>query len=322
VSLPEVVTVGEAMVLLYSADASTPLGKVRQLTMDVGGADSNFAIAMTRLGFRAGWVSRVGASPLGEVVVRTIADEGVDVSQVASDQDHPTGVYFKYHVGEHETRVIYYRSASAASRLQPEDLDPGYFAQARLLHLNGMTCALGEGCERTVREALRLAKTVGAVASLDLNLRLQLWSVDAARRSIISLLPQVNVLFGTEDEFRILFDRPSLREALQAASRLGPETVVAKCGERGAAALVSETLILHGGFSPPDFVDSVGAGDGFNAGFMAARLRGMTPGEALRLGNLVGAAAVAVPGDFQGYPTWSELETMASTWPEKAAAVG
>ena len=97
-SLPEVVTVGEAMVLLYSADGSTPLGKVRQLTMDVGGADSNFAIAMTRLGFSAGWVSRVGAGPLGEFVVQTIADEGVDVSRVASDRDHPTGVYFKYHV--------------------------------------------------------------------------------------------------------------------------------------------------------------------------------------------------------------------------------
>jgi 2-dehydro-3-deoxygluconokinase len=322
VSPPEVVTVGEAMVLLYSADGSTPLEKGGQLTMDVGGADSNFAIAMTRLGFRAGWVSRVGADPLGEFVLRTIADEGVEVSRVASDRDHPTGVYFKYHVANNETRVIYYRSASAASRLRPEDLDPEYFAQARLLHLNGMTCALGEGCERTVREALRLAKTVGAAASLDLNLRLQLWNVDAARRAIISLLPQVSVLFGTEDEFQILFDRPSLPEALQAASRLGPETVVAKCGERGAAALVSGSFIVHGGFSPPDFVDSVGAGDGFNAGFMASRLRGMTPGEALRFGNLVGAAAVAVPGDFQGYPTWPELQTMATSWPEKAAAVG
>jgi 2-dehydro-3-deoxygluconokinase len=322
VSLPEVVTVGEAMVLLYPADGSAPLGKVRQLTMDVGGADSNFAIAMTRLGFSAGWVSRVGAGPLGEFVVQTIADEGVDVSRVASDRDHPTGVYFKYHVGDHETRVIYYRSASAASYLRPEDLDPGYFAKARLLHLNGMTCALGESCERTVREALRLAKKAGAVASLDLNLRLQLWNVDAARRAILPLLPQATVLFGTEDEFRILFDRPSLPDALRAASRLGPETVVAKCGERGAAALVSGTLISHGGFSPPDFVDSVGAGDGFNAGFMASLLRGLTPGEALRFANLIGAAAVAVPGDFQGYPTWSELDELASTWPEKAATLG
>jgi len=216
--------------------------------VEVAGADSNFAIAMTRLGFEAGWISRVGADPLGERVLKTISREGVDTSQVVLDPDHPTGIYIKYHEsspspaptshpaggqgGGSGSRVIYYRRGSAASHLRPDDLNRDYFANIRVLQLSGMTCALSRTCEETVRRAIELAQERRARICFDLNLRLQLWSLAKARQVIGSLLPAVSVLFGSEEEYTQFFDKPSVVDALIEAHGLGPQTVVAAKNRR------------------------------------------------------------------------------------------
>ena len=314
------VTIGETMILMYSADPEVPLSRAGDLRMAVAGADTNFGIAMTRLGHRVGWISRVGTDPLGDRVVASVASQGLDVSQVKRDRLRPTGLYFKYRTAAGEARVLYYRRRSAASRLCPEDVDPEYFAAARLLHLNGMTLALSKSCRDAVSRAIELAVVRGARISLDLNLRLQLWSIGAARRAILPLLPRVSVLFGTAEEFLVFFGAATTQDALQAAAACGPRIVVAKRGPRGALARVRGRWILHPGFVPPRVLDEVGAGDGFNAGFLSALMRGQSAASALRRGNLVGAAAVTVRGDSEAYPTEAELEGLAGQWPEQEPA--
>ena len=81
----EIVTIGETMILLYGEDTTAPLRFGEPLMLDFAGADSNFAIAMSRLGYRAAWISRLGDEPLGELVLNAIAREGVDVSRVIRD---------------------------------------------------------------------------------------------------------------------------------------------------------------------------------------------------------------------------------------------
>lgn len=109
-------------------------------------------------------------------------------------------------------------------------------------------------------------------------------------------------------------------EALRAAVRLGPRIVVAKMGPDGAVAYVDGSRFAHAGYRSPMVVDLVGAGDGFNAGFLASYLRGLPPDECLRRANLVGASAVAMPGDFQGYPTLENMERFLESWPERSSA--
>ena len=319
------ITLGESMILLYPRNVDASLSETEELVVEVAGADSNFAIAMARLGFQAGWISRVGADPLGERVVKTISREGVDTSQVVVDPDHPTGLYIKYHEPSSApadegrsggSRVLYYRRGSAASHLRPDDLNQDYFANIQVLQLSGMTCALSRSCEETMRRAIELARERGARVCFDLNLRLQLWSLAAARQVIGSLLPAVSVLFGSDEEFTQFFDKPSVVEALIEAHGLGPQTVVAHLGERGAVALVGGRMVSHPGYRPPKIVDVVGAGDGFNAGFVAAVVRDMGPQEALAIANQVGAAAVTTPGDFQGYPSWDDIGR-GPAWPER-----
>ena len=187
-----------------------------------------------------------------------------------------------------------------------------------MLHLNGVTCALSPSCAATVVRAVALANRHNVSVSLDLNLRLQLWNIDRARTALIPLLSDVDLVLGTEEELLALSGRAALEEALTVIAEHGPRVVVAKRGPRGAVALAEGKRIEHPGFVPPVVVDEVGAGDGFAAGFVSAYLRGAPVEQALRHGNLVGAAAVTVADDVSGYPTETQLEAWLNAWPTGA----
>ncbi len=316
----EIVTIGETMVLLYGEDTTAPLRLGERLMLDFAGADSNFAIAMSRLGYRSAWISRLGDEPLGELALNAIAREGVDVSGVILDPTRNTGLYLKHHDATGVTRIQYYRRGSAASNLQPDDLSPDHFRDARLVHLNGMTFALSESCAATMRRAVELGRNCDAMISLDLNLRLQLWSIESAREALGPVIQKTSAIFGTEEEFLDYFGVSDIDEALGAAVALGPRIAVAKMGPDGAVALIEGLRFAHGGYRSPAVVDVVGAGDGFDAGFLASYLRGLSPYECLRRANLCGACAVATPGDFQGYPTLDEMERLLESWQERGRA--
>ncbi|HVD47917.1 MAG TPA: sugar kinase [Candidatus Limnocylindria bacterium] len=316
----DIVTIGETMILLYGEDTPAPIRLGERLCLDFGGADSNFAIAMSRLGYRSAWISRLGEEPLGELVLNGIAREGVDVSCVIRDPTRNTGLYLKHHDATGVKRIQYYRRGSAASNLQPDDLNPEAFRDARLVHLNGMTFALSESCVSTMRRALDLGVSRGAMISLDLNLRLQLWDIESARKALQPIIEKTSTIFGTEEEFLVYFGESDIDGALEAAVRLGPRIAVAKMGPDGAVALVDGLRLTHAGYRSPAVVDVVGAGDGFNAGFLASYLRGLSPYECLRRANLVGACAVAVAGDYQGYPTLYEMERLLESWQERRPA--
>lgn len=314
-----VVTIGETMVLLHPLDQESTISRTRQVGVSVAGADSNFAIAMTRLGWPAIWLSAVSEDPLGDFVVETIRGEGVDVSRVRRDPSHPTGVFFKFR-NAGQTSVVYYRRGSAASHLQPEWLTPELFKAAPLLHLNGVTCALSQSCAATAGRAAELARQASVPVSFDLNLRLPLWDLEQARRTIRPIVAEVDFLLGTEEELLAFADRDSVDEACKIIASLGPKVVVVKRGPLGAIAVVDGETTEHPGFIPPVVVDEVGAGDGFDAGFMSAMLRGGGTEDALRYGNLVGAAAVTVADDTSGYPTTEQAEVWLESWPVRPTA--
>src|SRR5438132_1141386 len=144
IAIADVLSDVNAAAGLQPVDAG-PLSASRRLAVSVAGADSNFAIAMTRLGWPAIWLSAVSQDQLGDLVVEMIGAAGVDVSRVRRDPDHPTGVLVKFRE-DGQTRVVYYRRGSAASAFDPDWLDPSLFETAALLHVNGVTCALSPSC--------------------------------------------------------------------------------------------------------------------------------------------------------------------------------
>lgn len=302
---PEVVTLGEIMVLFWPTGGES-LEAATRYERSFGGAEANLSIALARLGHRTRWISRLGDDAFGRYVRATLEREGVEV-RAPVDPAAPTAVFFKERVTQGPRRVVYYRRGSAASRLGPDDLVADQLVGARALHLTGITPALSPSCAAAVDRAITLGRASGLLVCFDPNVRPQLWpSAAACREALCTLLARCDlVLLGHEDA-EVLFPGLGEEEVVRAIRAMGPRGVVLKLGERGALGLRDETWARVAAVSV-EVVDTVGAGDGFDAGFIAGWLRGLSLAESLSLGAMVGAAAVAVAGDWEGYPTAAAL---------------
>jgi 2-dehydro-3-deoxygluconokinase len=300
----DVITVGETMVLGIPPRP----GRLRHaggLELKIGGAESNLAVALSRLGLSAGWAGYLGDDEPGQLVLDRIRAEGVDTSRVRRIKEHPTGLYLREQVGA-DVRVYYYRQGSAASTMQRDAFDAVYLSGATFVHLTGITPALSEDCRAFVLWAAREARASGARVSFDVNYRSKLWGTQQAREFVEEILPDVYLLFAGDEEARALWGRDD--EALvRELARNGPEEVVLKTGSTGSLALVNSEVLEHPAFTVAE-VDPVGAGDAFAAGYLAGHLWDLPAEERLRTANAMGALSVATLGDYEGLPDRDELQ--------------
>jgi len=298
----EVITAGETMVL----GVPPRPGRLRHATgleLKIGGAESNLAIALSRLGLSAGWASYLSDDEMGQLVLDRVRAEGVDTSRVARVKDHPTGLYLREQVGM-DVRVYYYRRGSAASTMRPEAFDQDYLSGAKFLHLTGITPALSESCRALVLWAVREA---GARVSFDVNYRSKLWGTGMAMEFIEEILPDVYLLFVGDEEARAIWGRDDEALVRELAAK-GPEEVVLKRGKAGSLALAEGEVLEHPSFDAAE-VDPVGAGDAFAAGYLAGHVWDLPAEERLRVANAMGAMSVATLGDYEGLPDSDELRT-------------
>jgi 2-dehydro-3-deoxygluconokinase len=322
--MPEVVTLGECMVSLVAA-CRGPLAESGSFLRTVAGAEANLAVALARLGHSAGYIGRLGDDAFGTVIRRRLRSEGVDVTYLVTDPAAPTGIMVRELRDLGPMEVIYHRTGSAASRLGPEDVDAaaGLFADARWLHLTGITPAISPTAAAAVERAVDLATERGMTVSLDLNLRRRLWSEATAARALRALAARCTVVLGGLDELAVIGGlAPTLEAggladpevAADAILDLGPARVVVKLGADGA--LERRDLPDEGRRSlrapalPVTVVDPVGAGDAFAGGWVAFTLEGADEADALRAGNACGAAVVSTVGDLVGAPTRRELDAL------------
>ena len=290
-----VLTVGETMALL------DPLEDGSTYRLRIGGAESNFAIALTRLGVSVTWISRLGADGFGDLVADTLAREGVDV-RVVHDPERPTGVYFKDRVGG-RTQMLYYRAGSAASALAPDDVTDDALDGVALVHLTGITTALGPGPRELVHDLAARARARGITVVVDPNFRPALWQgpADAA-----AALPGADWLLCGLEEGNLLFGTDS-PEALAGA--IGTNLVI-RVGERGALVTDGTRLVEVAPTRLEDVVDEVGAGDGFAAGFAYGLLQGWPPARCANAGNVVAAGALRGGGDWETYPRLDDVREL------------
>lgn len=304
---PEIVTFGESMGLFMPA-SSKGIAYSSQFEKSFGGAESNVAIGVSRLGHTAGWFSQLGRDPFGTMIMKALRSEGVDVSRVKYTSEAPTGLMFREVVAG-KSSVYYYRRHSAASMMGPSDLDESYIAGAKLLHITGITPALSPTCRETVLEAVRIAKKNGVKVCFDPNLRLKLWTLEEARPVLLELANEADYFLPGLDELALLYETENFDEILVKLKQLSAVCVIKGGGDR--------TYLLDAGelsevpyFKAKQVVDTVGAGDGFCAGFLVGLLKGMSHAEAVRLGNLIGSMVVQMEGDWEAIPTWEEAKAV------------
>lgn len=300
-----IVTLGETMGLLRTTELGS-LAQLQELRAGIGGAESNVAIGLARLGIPVTWLGRVGDDALGRRIVRELRAEGVTTEAVV-DAEAPTGVMLKEQPAPGRSVVQYYRTGSAGSRLTPTDLDALDIEQSALLHITGITAALSEQARATVHAAAARAAAAGVPISFDVNHRSRLWRDEAWRAEYLALARHADIVFAGEDEAALL--APGLREPAELAAaiaELGPRTVVIKRGAAGAAALDAGTWYEQSAV-PITPVDTVGAGDAFVAGWLAEWHRDASPAGRLAVAVRAGAHACLHPGDWEGLPFRREL---------------
>jgi 2-dehydro-3-deoxygluconokinase len=304
------VTLGETMASFAGAGIG-PLKHQPTMHLHVGGAESNVAISVSRLGGHATWIGRVGDDELGDLVLTALRGEAVDVRHAVRDVGAPTGLMVKSRRTSTVGRVAYYRRGSAGSRLEPSDLPVDTLRAAGVLHVTGITPALSPSARAATFAAVEEARAAGVPVSLDVNHRAALWSADEAGPVLADLAARVDVLFAGDDESGLLGATGEPEAVVKALAALGPAQVVLKLGARGALAAVDGDLLQVPAF-PVVVVDSVGAGDAFVGGYLAELLLGADPLTRLRTAAACGAFAVTVPGDWEGLPTRRDLQLLST----------
>lgn len=303
----DVFTLGETMVL-FQPDQMAPLDYVSHFPKKIGGAESNVAIGLSRLGHQVGWFSQLGDDPFGRYVLKTIRGEGVDVSSCHFTSDAPTGLIFKEQLSPENLNVYYYRQNSAASMMRPEQLNEDYISQARVLHVTGITPALSETGYETVKKAIEIAKKQGLMIVFDPNLRLKLWSEEKAKQVLNEIAKEADVILPGLDEGQFMTGLDKVEDVASALSDDGSKTVIIKLGSNGAYVHSKDEQEYVSGFPVAQVVDPVGAGDGFAAGIISGLLREEPLQKTVKRANAIGAMVVGMKGDIEGLPTLDAVE--------------
>jgi 2-dehydro-3-deoxygluconokinase len=300
-----VVTLGETMGLLRATSIGS-LEHISDFALHIGGAESNVAIGVARLGRPARWMGRVGDDAIGRRVVRELRAEGVGTT-ITVDTDARTGLMLKETPTAGSTRVLYYRAGSAGSRLSRQDLDFEAIADAGVLHVTGITPALSPSAADAVDAAIDAAAAARVLVSFDVNHRASLWGDRDPAPIYRRLAERANILFAGADEAELLVGSAEPAELARRLADLGPQHAIVKLGDRGCVAWVDgESLAAPA--VPVTPVDTVGAGDAFVAGYLTALLDEWSPADRLDQACRCGAFACLGPGDWESLPRRGDLQ--------------
>lgn len=321
----DVICLGRAAVDLYGLQVGGRLEDMQSFAKYLGGSSGNLAAGLARLGIRSSMLTRVGDEHMGRFVREALAKEGVDVSHVATDPTRLTGLVLLGISGTDAFPHIFFRENCADMGLEPVDFDAAYIASSRALAITGTHVSTPQ-TEAVVRQAIDFAKANGTKVILDIDYRPVLWGLvsagggeeryvpsEEASVRIQSLIPDCDLVVGTEEEIQIAGASNNTLTALQNIRAQSSAVIVLKRGPLGCT--VFEGAIPNSvdeGISVPgvqvEVLNVLGAGDAFLSGFLSAWLRGEGWETCARWGNACGALVVSRHGCTPAMPSLLELK--------------
>jgi 2-dehydro-3-deoxygluconokinase len=295
--MASVVGIGETLIRLAPGGGEI-LESAHAYNVHVGGAESNVCVNLAQLGVPTAWISRLPANPLGRRVAEHIRGFGVNLDGVIWAPEGRVGLMFVQPGAEPRSgEVVYYRRDSAFAEIDPDAVAWSLLDGSRVMHLTGITPALGEGPLRLVRRAITESRKRDVRISFDVNYRAKLWPPTAARQTIEPLLPGLDIVFINDRDARTLFEARGEAEAMARTlrDRFRCGILVLTLGAEGALALDDAGAVRHPAFAG-QIIDRIGRGDAFAAGFLFGYLRGRTA-DGLRYGSALAALKQTYPGD-------------------------
>lgn len=297
----DVVTFGESMLRLTPPDMLR-IEQTRSFDIYVGGTESNTAVGLSRLGLKVSWFSRLPDSPVGRYVGNRVQQYGVDTSHIVWTSDDRLGIYFhEQAVSPRSSQIIYDRKDSAISLMKPEEL-PGDLFQAdsaRLLHVTGITLAIGDSAKATVHEAVKRAKSFGWLVSFDTNYRSKLWTAEEAVAGCDAVMAESDIIFCPLGDYRVMYgDEPSEQAIEVLAEKYPNKLIVMTLGRAGAMARTPDGTHYQQEAIIAQEVGRIGGGDAFSAGFMYGYLTYNDVPTALKWGVAMSAHKYTIHGDL------------------------
>lgn len=304
----DVITFGEAMIRLAPANFRR-LEQAYSLDVEIGGAELNTSVGLTRLGRTSAWVSRLTSNPLGRVIANRAREAGVAIDRVLFTDEDRVGVYFlECGAAPRPSSIVYDRADSAMAKIRPGMIDwKAAFAGARWFYATGITAALSATAADATLEALQAAKAAGLTTCLDPNYRAKLWTVEQAKSWLTNAIAFVDVLVTSPEDIERFYDVPGAdveRAAAEAVVRFGLKAVAMPLRQTHSVWRNTVSAVGHasGRFIRSksydvEVVDRLGSGDAFVAGL----IHGLIDDDlerGLEFGTAMSALKHTIPGDF------------------------
>ena len=294
----DLTALGETM-LRISVPPGIALETAGCAALHAGGAESNVACTLARLGRRVAWASRLPQLPTGRFIANALRQCGVDLSLVEWCPAGRVGAYYvERRLPPSPVRVTYDRADSCAAGLEPGRLPLDALLDTRLLHLTGITPALSVGCRQAVERLVGEARARGVPFSFDLNYRRKLWPPEAARHALPPIARGAALLFaGVADAAEVFgFTGEPSRVAASLCEAFEARQVVLSVGEKGVVAWDGRSLHRQPA-QETAVIDRIGAGDALAAGVIHGWLGGDFAA-GLRYGQALAALALRTEGDL------------------------
>ena len=320
----DVITIGRASVDLYGQQIGTRLEDIGSFAKSVGGCPANIAVGTARLGLKSALITRVGNEQMGRFITEQLAREGVETAGITTDPERLTALVLLSVEAEGVSPMIFYRSDCADMALCEDDIDEALIASAKSIVVTGTHFSRANS-EAAQKKAIRIAKANGAKVAFDIDYRPNLWGLagheagfsryvasDVVSQKYKSILPDCDLIVGTEEEVLIASGEADLLAALKTIRSLSNATIVLKRGPMGCIVYDGaipddlEKGIVGKGF-PIEVFNVLGAGDAFMSGWLRGWLRGESHATSATWANACGAFAVSRLLCSPEYPSWTEL---------------
>lgn len=298
---PAVAVLGECMVQIKPAPGAAFAAPTLPATLGFGGDTLNFALYLARLGQAVEYITALGGGALSAWLLREWRREGIGTTHVQQIQGAAPGLYLITTDAGGERHFTYWRE-QAPVRQMLNNPQPVFNAlqSYKWLYLSGITLALFAPPVRAqLLEFLARYRAGGGRMAFDSNFRPQLWPAPAeAQAAFNAAYAECDAALVTAEDERALFGAGlSDREIIARLQGLGAREVALKLGARGCLVAGADGRVhACAARRVARVTDTTAAGDSFNAGYLAARLRGESCTAAGAAGNRLAARVVQHPG--------------------------
>jgi 5-dehydro-2-deoxygluconokinase len=320
----DLICLGRLAVDLYAQQPGARLEDATSFAKYLGGSSANTAFGASRLGLRTAMLSRVGDDHMGRFLLETLAREGCDVSHVSIDRERLTALVLLGIKDRATFPLIFYRENCADMAIDEKDIDEDFIASSRALAITGTHFSTPR-VHAASSKALAYARKHGVRTVLDIDYRPVLWGLtgrgdgetrfiadDGVTAHLQAILPQFDLVVGTEEEFHIAGGHRDLITALRAVRAVTHATLVVKRGALGCSVIdgaipsrIDDAPTYRG--TRVEVLNVLGAGDAFMAGFLFGWLRNEGIERSCAYANACGAMVVSRHACAPAMPSRAEL---------------